>query len=122
MLSLNRTVKHVDTSTKNRILYNTYSDFHFASQYLTIVHLPVLSNMNSPKTATLLLAQTNKYFVKPAPKDRFNYFHRQSSNWLQCTLTKMEDSSNAPGTLLGSKLNEAPLSAKRLRGSDSFAN
>ena len=62
-------VNRVDIYAANRVLYNTkIGDYHFASQYLMIAHLNAPSNMNIPKEATLLLIQTNKFFVNQTRK------------------------------------------------------
>ena len=56
-------VVNVGTHVASRFVSNALGDFHFASQYLAIAHIPKPSNTNAPKRTALLLTLVHKCFV-----------------------------------------------------------
>ena len=123
-----RTVAGVTMHAVRRILCYAplRGDFHCASQYLTIVHLPrAQQHQQIRRLAALLLTRANRCCVCQRlsyPSQPTDCAHCQLSNWLQCTLTNNPARDYTRTLLLESELNPAEIETKRLRGSDSFAN
>ena len=101
--------KHVDTSTKNCILYNAQRRFSFCQSVFEDSSLATGPAAREHRNASNYYQpeQTNVSLNLGYPS--LNLAHRQSSNWLQCTFTKIGWTTRIRPGILVPKLNSAQL-------------